>query len=813
MHWRKFTFSLLLTGFLIFFLDRRWGTLPPMGRLLSPQEGFWRNAEPVDKDFSGSRRLAALQGTASVWLDERLVPHIFAANTHDLYYLQGYVTARFRLWQMEMQVRAAAGRVSEVLGEDGIPFDRLQRRKGMVSAARLSLEAMEADSATHQVLEAYTAGINAYISSLRPRDLPLEYKLLDYRPEPWTPLKSALLLKFMSDDLTGHTDDLENTNFLALGLQDPRYSLQHFDQLFPSIPDSSYPIVPEGSPFYRPSRSLPSLPDSTWLKAVRAVQAAPPYRPDPDNGSNNWVVAGKKTASGAPILANDPHLGLNLPSLWFEVQLQGPGMNVYGASLPGAPGVIIGFNDHIAWGVTNAQRDVKDYYAIRFRDASRRQYWFEGAWTNTAFHVERIAVRGHDTVMDSVAYTVFGPVIYDHSFPDTSSERPYLAVHWAAAAPSNELKTFYLLNHAQGYNDYLDALQYYQCPAQNFAYADKGGNIALWQQGRFPLRPRHGGRFVLPGEDSGFLWKDYIPFRENPHAMDPEQGFLFSANQNPTDSSYPYPYFGSFIQFRAKRIHEVLQGGSRMTIQDMMDLQTDLRDDFAAEALPFMLRALDSAALQPALRRYRDTLVRWDYRTLAGSTAPTLFHAWWDSLYAAIWDDDLTHPAGLPMPKPTDNTTIEWLLRGAMPYVDDRRTPAREDVAELVQRSFLQAMQALAPADSGRQLQWGQYRGTDLMHLTKIPAFSHQHLFTGGDAYTVNALKKDHGPSWRMIVQLGDSTVAYGVYPGGQSGNPGSRYYDNFIGHWLQGRYYRLHVFAPGDSSDRHVRYRIHYRP
>lgn len=803
----KFIVSIVITLVLIVLLSNKWGQIPPIGDFFSPQSGFWENATPVNENYSGSMEVKGLQKPASVWFDNRLVPHIFAQDDQDAYYVQGYITARFRLWQMELQVRAAGGSLSEVIGEKTLQYDRLQRRKGMVTDAENSLAAMEADSTTKAMLDAYTAGVNAYISALSYRKFPLEYKLLDYKPAEWTNLKTALLLKYMADMLTGGTSDLENTNALKV------VSLGEFNRMFPDYPDSLYPIIPKGTPFFQPSeKPAPVAADSLKVAVNDAVHFSGNKR-DIDNGSNNWVVNGKKTQPGVPILCNDPHLGLNLPSLWFEVQLHTPDMDVYGVSLPGAPGVIIGFNNNIAWGLTNAQRDVSDYYAIRFKDASMKQYWYDSAWKNAAIKIEKIKIRGHRTFYDTVAYTVFGPVMYDPSFPDTIGNNQYLAYHWTAADSSNELKAMYLMNHARNFGDYKNALKYFQCPAQNFAYADVSGNIAIWQQGTFPVRPNKDfGKFILPGDDSSYLWHHFIPFLENPHILDPDQNFLFSANQNPTDTTYPYFYHGEFIQFRARRIYHVLESSNNLTIQDMMKLQNDYYDGFAAEALPLMLQHIDTAGLKDFQRQYLDSLRNWNKEVLAYTISPLLFYSWWDSLYSNLWGNVFNNSMHLPMPKPTDNTTIEWLLRDTtMPLVNTGAPSPGENLSSRVRNAFIEAMDTVHKLDSTGKLNWGTYRGTDIMNLAKIQAFSRMHLFTGGDRYTVSAVKKDHGPSWRMIVQMSNPIVAYGIYPGGQSGNPGSRFYDDFVNDWVRGKYYKIHFFSQSDSTSIHVKFRLNF--
>lgn len=807
MAWKSFLLVLLLAVGSVAALNHRWGSMPVLGSFLSPQEGFWQNAEPVLDSYGGHLQLPGIRDPVQVWFDQRMVPHLFAQNDHDLYYAQGYLTARFRLWQMETQVRAAAGRLSEILGPKLVAYDRLQRRKGMVEAARSSLKLMMQQPDVQQELLAYTDGVNAYIASIHSRQLPLEYKLLDYRPEPWTPLKCALLVTFMADDLTGGVPDLENSR--ARGL----LSASQFAQVYPQIPDSLFPIVPAGTKFPKASVALPAAPaDSTWMLPSRQVTYSF-TKPDPDNGSNNWALAPSRTVDGHSLLASDPHLHLSLPSLWFEIQLSSPGQEVYGVSLPGAPGVVIGFNHAMAWGITNAQRDVKDFYQIRFRDASLTSYWFNGRWKRSSRRIERIGVRGSAPVLDTVVTTVFGPLVFQPSFPDSLAPGAYLAMHWAAADPSDELMTFYLLNRARSFEDFRHALEFFDCPGQNFAYADSSGRIALIQEGRFPLRWKGMGQFIMPG-DSAYMWMGTIPREDNPKLIDPPRGFVYSANQNPTDGTYPYVYSGDFLYFRARRIFQVISSRPRHSVQDMMRLQTDTYSTLAADALPLLARYLDTAALDAYGRKTWDRLKTWDGRYQPTSVCATVFQTVWDSLYGELWNPylDLGHDQ---VAKPSNNTTLEGMLRdSALSFVPYLRKADSGSLRQAINRSFRQAMMALEQGpDSGHVDSWGLHRGTNIMHLLGLPALSRMHLRTGGVAETVNATKIDHGPSWRMIVEPGPHPVAYGVYPGGQSGNPGSRYYDNFVQAWQQGRYYPLYLMSRSDSLNQHLRARLVLQP
>ncbi|HLF47375.1 MAG TPA: penicillin acylase family protein, partial [Chitinophagaceae bacterium] len=471
-----FLVSAVLTAGLVFTLDKKWGTVPPIGKFLSPQFGIWQNAEPTDKDFSMDGKFDGLNGKVEVIFDERLVPHIFADDDADACFVQGWLHARFRLWQMEFQTHAAAGRISEIIGSKAINFDKAKRRLGMVYAAEKLEKEVDANPFTKIAVDNYTAGVNAYISTLKESELPIEYKLLDYQPEKWTNLKTALFIKQMTETLAGHVDDLLLTSAKSF------FSDDELKILFPQVPDSLSAIVPNGTAF-TPASVIPVKPataDSLYLGKKDTAQLTDLFLPDKENGSNNWAVSGAKTQSGSPILSNDPHLELSFPSIWYEMQMSSSTMNAYGVSFPGIPGIVIGFNDSIAFGFTNSQRDVRDYYEIKFKDGSKQQYWFNNEWKDAQIKVETIQVRGSTPLLDTVAYTIFGPVMYDASFPaDTNNINRNLAVRWAAHDASNELLMWYYLDRAKNYEDYYQALQYFTCPPQNIVFASRRGDIAI----------------------------------------------------------------------------------------------------------------------------------------------------------------------------------------------------------------------------------------------------------------------------------------------------------------------------------------------
>lgn len=802
--------SIAVTVALCYVLGTRKYLPLPMGEFLSPQQGFWQNAESIDHDFSADLRLPGLTGNTEVYFDDRLVPHVFAEQEIDAYYVQGYLHARFRLWQMELQVLVAAGRAAEKLGEVALNHDREFRRLGMVYAAEQSLKAMEANPVTKGQCDAYTAGINAYISGLTSATLPFEYKLLGYQPEKWSNLKTALFLKYMSFDLAGRESDFEMTNAKNF------FSPADFDLLFPASQDSLDPIIPRGTVFNRDSIQLriPADADSVYFRPD-SVMAAELIKPDRDNGSNNWAVAGTRTKSGAPILCNDPHLGLNLPALWYEMQLSTPSFNAYGVSFPGAPGVIIGFNDSIAFGFTNGGRDVRDYYRIRFRDETMQEYYFDSSWKKTSFRYERIKVAGKPDVIDTVAYTIFGPVMFDRSFNQGGRSGPwndYYAVTWAAHRPSNELMIFNRLNHARNYEDYKDACRYLETPGQNCLFAAKNGDIAIRTQGRFPAKWKGQGDFVMPGQDSSYMWQAFIPDSSTPYQYNPERGFVSSANQRPVDTTYPYYLGRDYPSPRGFIINRMLSGMQQVSPQDMMNMQTDNYNVFAEMAVPLLMKHVNENELDEQERSYLRELAEWNHRNDADSRGATIFVNFWDVFSDTVFYDEYER---LPqnVARPLESTLLEAVLRDSTyKFIDDIRTEQVESIKAIVTRAFKGAVVRVRGADQEGRLAWAKYKDTRVNHLLKIPALSRLHLPIGGGTHIINATKETHGPSWRMVVSLEQETEAWGIYPGGQSGHPGSRFYDQFVDDWAAGKYHRLWMMKKSETADPRVKWKMTFR-
>lgn len=795
MKWTKVFITALITLLLVILLNIQFGSIPAPGPFFNPVSGFWQTADSQAQARSERLDLPGLNDTVLVVYDDRLVPHIFANNNHDLYYAQGYVTARDRLWQMDFQTRAAAGRLSEFLGEQALEFDLFQRRTGMVFGAQNKLDYYKEHPDILKPLLSYTDGVNQYIEDLSPRHIPLEYKLMGFKPEPWTPLKSLLMHMNMSATLNGRTDSYQLTNTRELLGQ------TLVDELFPSTFDWVEPIIPPETEWpFEPIRVTP--PSSGKQPVHSPLDLLIPPR-NPAIGSNSWAVHGSRTATGKPLLSNDMHLNLTLPAIWYEIQLHSPDANVYGVSLPGLPGVIVGFNEDIAWGFTNSGADVLDIYKIQFRDNSWSEYYHDGKWKPTTYSVESILVKNRPIVVDTVFYTHHGPV--PHREKPARIGRNYPAGHamqWIAHQPSLDMMAFYQLNRASGYEDYYKAMQYFDGPAQNWTYADRHGTIALWHNGKFPVRWEGMGDFISDGTDTAYDWHEFIPHDHKPHSVNPERGFVSSANQHPVDENYPYYLGRSFASFeRGARINEVLQAGEQLSYLNMMLLQLDDINIRARKAVPVMSSLIDSTNLEkPELL---NSLGDWDFSMDANKTEPTLFHYWWTNFSNRVWADVFDDDRNIPYKRPSSTRLLELMIHEPDARVFDKSTLGSSvKLPQLLAESWNESISHLRNhSDNPDNWNWWKFNNVSVPHIANIPALGKSKIKTSGASVAVNASSSEHGPSWRMVVSLEDEVRGWGVYPGGQSGDPGSENYDAFISAWADGAFFPLHFFRTAEEA------------
>ncbi|MXV52791.1 penicillin acylase family protein [Pedobacter sp. HMF7647] len=797
-----FVFALIL----VIVLNTKFGKIPPLLRFLDPFAGFWQNAEPGEINGSENLAMKGLKENVEIVFDEHLVPHIFAQNDYDAYYAQGYITAKYRLWQMDFQTRFAAGRLSEVVGPAAIELDKYQRRMGMGYGAENLMKALEKNPEMKAIINAYADGVNSYIRSLSPKNYPIEFKILDYNPELWKPINTAYLLKMMSATLAGGSDEFYMSNILK------KFGKDVTTNLFPDVTFQDDPIIPKGIKWdFKPIKS-PVVPAGYPLNTTDVHTA----ERREGIGSNNWAISGEKSASGLPILCNDPHLDLSLPSIWFQVQLHTPQMNVYGVSLPGSPCVVIGFNQDVAWGVTNTGSDVLDWYSVTFKDASQNQYKYDNKWLNVKRRIETIAVRGGKTIKDTVIYTNHGPVVYlDKQKPKQLRRAQNVptgyALRWIAHdAPNIDVATFYYLNRAKNYEDYRKALTYYSSPAQNFAFADNKNDIAITSNGYFPIKWKEQGKFLLDGSNPVNDWQGRIPVEQNPTVKNPKRKFVSSANQVLTDQTYPYYLGWEYApNDRAQRINRKLTVMDKATIDSMRLMQDDNYSVLAENMMPVLLSNVNrenlSASEGEAFYRVR----KWNKFYNSGEIGASIFEIWQAALKLEIWKDDFDD-TDLPMRFPLRARMVQLLLKEPnSKWFDNIHTPQKETMQDDIEKSFKFAVDSLERkfGPIGKSWEWGNVKSRPINHLAAMPGFGSKKILNGGSSASINAMSDNHGPSWRMVVALGKTSTGYGVYPGGQSGNPGSFYYDDMVNTWMTGKLNTLHFMqTPGEKSVKIIR-------
>ena len=782
--------------------------VPALGNFFHPQKGFWHNSRPKLSEREDDRTLTLDHPLAkgSVHFDELGVPHIFAPDMESAAFLQGYVSAADRLWQMDISTRATEGRLSEVLGTRTLARDSMQIRRGFRQAARDETDTMRVHFPEDlKVLEAYAAGTNAWIDQLTPAQYPVEYKILDHAPQRWSPYRTALLMKGMSQSLSSrYSDAAADRTLTDLGEE-------IFNTFYPDRFPKDSPIVPDDGRYekqqeartqVRGAVSSLSLPEPSLAPAAAPNNPAPndydavstePYTlmpAHPDNGSNNWAVAPSHSNTGHPILASDPHLSLTLPSIWYEVQINIPGVNARGVSLPGAPGIIMGFNDYVAYGETNVGHDVTDWFRIEWTDENHTHYWLDSVKTPAQIVVDTLPLKGADPLIIRTPWTVFGPVPFTDG-PYANHAMRYLG-HDApgkSVRPHTTAGTFLKLMRAENYDDYADALKGYIDPAQNFIFAQKDGDIAIRPNGGFPLRtPGQSGRFTTPGNTMANAWRGYIPFEDRPVHKNPERGFVSSANQTTTGPDYPYPYTGGFDEYRGRFINRYLARETTMNQRKMKDLQLSSHSLMAEELAPLLIARINRQSLTDEGRALLRLISEWDYRCEGDSRAATLFEQWRIKVYQLTFDE---MPADSGYLRPDAWKLTELLQEDARNPIFDIQatTDFTETAATLTQRAFDEILEEL---DGQQPKTWAEHRNSHVRHLGAIPGFGSHLITTGGARFTPRVLSGGHGASWRMVIELGPQPRAWGTLPGGSSGSPASEFYDNCLSDWENGRYHEL---------------------
>ena len=578
-------------------------------------------------------RLPGLKKSVKVRRDDRGIPYVEAEDESDLYFAQGYVTASDRLWQMDLFRRSARGELSEIFGKAALEEDKRRRTYGFARVAEASVA--QADPAARAVMEAYAAGVNAYIDSLDEKSLPPEFQILGYRPRHWTPADSAAVGKNFAESLSSTwTLDIARAAFVNLPPDKAA-------ALFPVASPIDVLVVGSDKPGRQhatPKRTS-ALPGVSSMKELLAelssarrteerTRARIGLDAEDRAASNNWVVSGKRTASGKPLLANDPHLPPSAPSIWHMVHLTAPGLRVAGVTAAGAPGVIIGHNERIAWGLTNLGPDVQDVYRETFDPQNPTRYKTPAGWRDAEVRREEIKVRKSalgtetETVAHEVTVTRHGPVILKKGADS-------YALRWTALSPTaTEFPAFYKLNRARNWKEFTEAVKDYGGPTQNFVYADVDGHIGYYGAGRIPVRSSGDGSIPYDGSKDEGEWKGFIPHAELPHVYDPPSGIIVTANSRVVGRDYPH--FLTHVwapPTRARRIYDLLAAKQKLTAEDFRAVQGDAYTISGATFAREVAKVAREAGLDAKDEKWRETVKlfeSWDGQLEPDARAPRL---------------------------------------------------------------------------------------------------------------------------------------------------------------------------------------------
>jgi penicillin amidase len=810
------------------------GPLPPLGSAFNPGTGVWTAAKDAELPRDTSLRVPGLQQPVQVKFDANGTAYIDAKTDHDLFLALGYLHAKNRLFQMDLMRRQGEGRLAEIVGAKALPSDELELQLGLLRTAQQEWNQMGPGSPARQALLAYTDGVNACIGEeKRNGTLPMMFKLLGYEPKPWTPVDTLVIQGDMTQTLDFTTTPLDYALLVqSLGYDRTMawFPVQPPNAQNPYDPGPYRKDPPE--PMEQPLSAMVTASSASTatatvqgtslgtggaasaavttaiLDVLNRLRDLPPNAIHHESNSNNWAVDGTKTASGKPMLAGDPHLNQTLPAIWYQVAARSPSYDFSGVSIPGTPVVLIGKNQHIAWSLTNVQNQATFFYQEKTDPSYPNQYFWNGAWRDMQTVEYDIPVKGGKPEHLTVPLTVHGPVL--------TTKGQTLSVEWIGALPSPDMEVLLGILRAQNFTQFRDALKDWHAPSQNFVYADDQGNIGLISAGYYPIIPKGDPWLPLPGTGESDI-AGTIPFDDIPQVYNPPTHVVFSANQREVGPGYPY-YIGTTLDFfdagyRASRIADALAQGNRMTMKDFEALQNDTHDVLAMRIVPKLLAALTGQKLSAEEQGAQRLLAAWDGNMAVDSAAASVwwtfwnhylsdtFQPWWDAAHVPV-DQDPDLAVG---PELTSlNQDLEaWTLNDPDNSAFTAPGRAHRTAQDVMRQAFSEAVADLSKQLGGEPASWtwGKLHARQFPSLAQIPELGYGPRPSGGDRWTVDAasggLVSTAGPSWRFIVDWG--TGAEGVYPGGQSENPASPWYDNEIPLWWDGRY--LPVWHVADAG------------
>lgn len=747
--------------------------------------------------IEGTISIEGLIDDVQVRTDKDGVPHIKATNDHDLYMAQGFVQAQNRLFQMDLSRRQASGRLSELIGEATLEQDKYFRTLGLRRAAEKSYDLYSDDA--KDVLQYFADGVNAYIDQAKQSNrLPIEFMFIGAEPEPWTPLDSLTIGKYMAFDLGGHWER-QAFNYYLLHT----FSTEKAYELFPTYPkDRLHIIADDELEEAKTEAAIPERVKYVLDESLDVIDVGKSFAdaviPDPFNGSNNWVVSGEKTATGKPLLADDPHLGLATPSIWLQMHLESDVQNVSGVIFAGVPGIILGHNETIAWGVTNTGPDVQQLYIEKRNPEEESEFLYEGEWEEANVISEPIKVKGGETIEYEVLETRHGPIVSD--FADKAAGHTLFSLRWTALDPTPELQAILEINQATNWQQFETALENFHAPAQNFVFASVDGTIAYKANGKIPIYDQSADALLpLPGWEEKYEWKTFIPFDELPVVTNPEKGFIATANNKVASDKYPYHISNVWAQpYRYERIHDVLEGNNALTLEDMQLLQMDAINLRAAEFVPIFIELLEDEELLNQAMEALELLAEWDFEDNVDLAQPLIFDKWMKeierSLFAKIDEDVMGLFSG-------SGQSADELLRNG------NRSVWIDDVGglkTLVGDALMVAVLELED-DYGRNLnkwKWGDFHQVQFKHPLGSAnkwlgyIYNKKPLAVNGSAVTPLAARANaegivnHGASWRFVIDMNEPNVGHHIVAPGQAENVKSPWYSSQLVDWVEGNFH-----------------------
>ncbi|WP_274308379.1 penicillin acylase family protein [Solibacillus daqui] len=748
------------------------------------------NSKPL---IEGEAVVKILDDDVVVTRDGEGVPHLNAKSDADLYRAQGYIQAQDRLFQMDLSRRQASGKLAEVIGEAAVQTDKYFRTFSLRHAAELSWE--DYDEESKQILEWYADGVNAFIDEVKGTSkLSFEFKLLGYTPEPWTPLDSLTIGKYMAYDLGGNWNQQA---FRSWALQN--YTEEEAKELFVEYPENAKSIIEA------------NLNIETDIASV----FTPDYLPPEFNGSNNWVIAGELTESGKPLLADDPHLGLSTPSIWYQMHLQSPEQNVSGVIFAGIPGIILGHNEEIAWGVTNVNPDVQDLYIEVPNPENPYQFEYDGNWEDATVRQEPIKVKDSETIEFEVVETRHGPIISNIMLKETEVKEVF-SMQWTALQSTQELRAILGFNKATNWEEFETALEDFKAPAQNFVFASTDGKIAYKANGKVPIRKQGTGALPVPGNSSEYGWESYIPFDELPSVINPKEGYIATANNEVVGKEYPYHLSNLWAQpYRYERIVEMIETPVydketgkqlKLTSSDMKAIQMDKKNLHAEEFLPSLLATIKEQDTEGKYAKELTLLEEWEYYDDQEQGAPLVYYFLIENMKEALFEDAM--PADMYKLMPAKPQITNQMLRDAYAGNEGVWIQGEGGIDKFVYKAFEDAVLAIQDqfGKTVSKWKWGSYNKLTFNHpLSSASSFIAEYLnpdnlAVGGSSVTVQAAAEDgngnvnHGASWRFVADLNDLSSAQHIVGPGQSGHVKSKWYDSQVSNWVNGHYHTTKI-------------------